>query len=81
MFRGDKKPERLIRRETMKSEKSDASKSKKHRQAEASKMKPPCGTLTYLAECRGVTQKPDATRWTAPPENMNRIVRKYPAGS
>ena len=57
---------------------TEASKLKKQRQA-SSKVRPVCGTLSYLAECRGVTKKTDVSRWTAPPDSVNKIVRKYPA--
>ena len=37
-----------------------------------------CGTLSYIAECRGTQQKDTSVRWTAPPEENNRLVRTYP---
>ena len=61
--------------------KSETNKSKKQRQTTSSKIKPTCGTLSYLAECRGVTKKTDVSRWTAPPDSINKIVRKYPAAT
>jgi len=57
----------------------ETGKPKKQRQAGA-KVRPVCGTLSYLAECRGLTKKAEVSRWTAPPGNSN-IVRKYPATS
>lgn len=57
----------------------ETGKSKKQRQA-SSKVKPVCGTLSYLAECRGLTKKAEASRWAAQPENNN-VVRKYPTTS
>jgi hypothetical protein len=61
--------------------KSETSKPKKNRRTTGSKIEHPCGTLSYLAECRGVTKKNEVPRWSAPPDNINEIVRKYPAGS
>ncbi|HET6365466.1 MAG TPA: hypothetical protein VFG02_10475 [Nitrospirota bacterium] len=59
--------------------KSEAGRTKKQRKAEGTRAsKPPCGTLSYLAECRGNTQKTDSSRWTTPPDGLNRIVRKHP---
>jgi len=58
---------------------TESDKAKKQRQAN-SKIKPVCGTLSYLAECRGLTKKDVVSRWTAPPGNNN-VVRKYPAVS
>ncbi|MGE5174263.1 MAG: hypothetical protein ACM3MD_10605 [Betaproteobacteria bacterium] len=57
--------------------KHDTGKSKKH--AAAVKVKPVCGTLSYLAECRGMAQKAGPTRLSAPPGDVNKIIRKYPA--
>jgi len=37
---------------------------------------PLCGTLSYMAECRGVIRKEVPSRWAAPPDEVNRIVRK-----
>lgn len=59
--------------------KHEAGKSRKQRQAANQKMKPLCGTLSYLAECRGMAQKAGPNRLSAPPGDMNKIVRKYPA--
>jgi len=43
-------------------------------------LKPPCGTLSYLAECRGAPQKVETFRRQGPAMDfMNRTVRKYPA--
>ncbi len=58
--------------------KTEIEKIKKQRQTKSSKNKPLCGTLSYLAECRGLSQK-NTARLTAPPGDMGRIVRKYPA--
>ena len=42
--------------------------------------KNPCGTLSYLAECRGNGgQKANSSRVSARPDGLNRIVRKHPA--
>ncbi len=44
----------------------------------AAKPKPHCGTLTYIAECRGVLLKAGAVpRQTTPGDVMTRTVRKY----
>jgi len=51
---------------------------KKQRPTKNSRNKPVCGTLSYLAECRGLAQKGTA-RLTVPPGDMGRIVRRYPA--
>ena len=41
--------------------------------------KPPCGTLSYLAECRGAPQKAETSqRQGAAVDFMNRTVRRYP---
>jgi hypothetical protein len=61
--------------------KSETNKSKKQHQTTSSKNKPTCGTLSYLAECRGLTKKTDLSRWTSPPDSINKIVRKYPAAT
>jgi len=43
-------------------------------------LKPPCGTLSYLAECRGAPQKTETFRRQGPTADfMNRTVRRYPA--
>lgn len=59
--------------------KREAIKTRKQRQTASSKNKPVCGTISYIAECRGTALKKDVCRWTAPPDSMNTIVRKYPA--
>jgi hypothetical protein len=56
-----------------------AGKTRKQRQTTGSKNKTVCGTISYIAECRGTIQKKDVARWAAPPDGMNTIVRKYPA--
>jgi len=40
------------------------------------KAKPVCGTLSYLAECRGTLQKTESTRWAAPPSEIKSMERK-----
>ncbi len=52
---------------------------KRKQQTKSSRSKPVCGTLSYLAECRGTAQKTGASRLLAPPGDMSRIVRRYPA--
>lgn len=43
-------------------------------------LKPPCGTLSYLAECRGAPQKAETFRGQGPAVDfLNRTVRKYAA--
>ncbi len=58
--------------------KTESEKSKKLL-TKSTRSKPVCGTLSYLAECRGMTQKTGIARLTSPPGEMNRIVRRYPA--
>jgi hypothetical protein len=56
-------------------------KTKKRRTSAATMtQKSPCGTLSYLAECRGVPQKAETfpRQWPAA-DFMNSAVRKYPA--
>jgi hypothetical protein len=49
----------------------------KKRESSAGKTaKPVCGTLSYLAECRGTLQKTESTRWTAPPYGIKSNERK-----
>jgi hypothetical protein len=55
------------------------SKTRKHRETSGMKHKPACGTISYMAECRGMSYKKDVSPWTAPPDGASRIVRKYPA--
>ncbi|HTP03772.1 MAG TPA: hypothetical protein VMM54_01285 [Nitrospirota bacterium] len=60
--------------------KSESSRTKKQRKAEGTRAsKPPCGTLSYLAECRGNVQKADLSRGSATPDGLNRIVRRHSA--
>ncbi len=56
-----------------------AGKTGKQRQTTSSKNKTVCGTISYIAECRGAVRKKDVSRWAAPPDGMSTIVRKYPA--
>jgi len=35
-----------------------------------------CGTLQYLAECRGCIQKAEVSRWTKPPDSASWTERK-----
>lgn len=37
-----------------------------------------CGTLSYIAECRGTMRTAGSIRWPAQPEGVNKIVRKHP---
>jgi hypothetical protein len=41
----------------------ESQKSKKQQTRAGMKAKPVCGTLSYLAECRGMTQKAGSARW------------------
>jgi len=59
--------------------KSDVNKRRKQGQSASSKNKTKCGTLSYLAECRGMTQKAAPPLRAAPPEIVERNVRRYPA--
>jgi hypothetical protein len=55
-------------------------KTRKQRASATMSLKPPCGTLSYLAECRGAPQKVETFRRQGPAMDfMNRTVRKYPA--
>ena len=55
-------------------------KTRKQRSSAPMTLKPPCGTLSYLAECRGAPQKAEAIRRQGPAVDfMNRTVRQYPA--
>ncbi len=59
--------------------KSEPGKSKQHQQTAGIKAKPVCGTLAYLAECRGTPKKTAAGRKEAPSVIIDRIVSKQPA--
>jgi len=49
---------------------------KKQRESSARKTaKPTCGTLSYLAECRGTLQKTEFTQRAAPPHGIKSIER------
>jgi hypothetical protein len=53
-------------------------KTRKRRTPAAMTQKPPCGTLSYLAECRGAPQKTETFRRQGPEAGfMNSTVRKY----
>jgi hypothetical protein len=57
--------------------KQESGKTRKQRQpANVKTEKPMCGTLSYMAECRGAQQKTGSVHWAAPPDSNNRIVRK-----
>ena len=58
--------------------KSEPVKNRKHRQTAALKAKPVCGTLTYLAECRGTPKKTSSEKKEAPAALVGRFVRKQP---
>ena len=47
------------------------------RPGRSGKQKPCCGTISHIAECRGIVRKAAATAWQSP--GTNRLVRKYPA--
>jgi hypothetical protein len=59
--------------------KSEPRKSKQHQQTEGIKAKPVCGTLAYLAECRGTPKKIASRMKEAPSEIIGRIESKQPA--
>lgn len=62
--------------------KSEAVKIMKQGQKTAVKAKPACGTLTYLAECRGTPKKTSSGKKEAPAALTGRFVRKQaPASS
>ena len=58
--------------------KSEPVKTTKHGQKTAVKAKPVCGTLTYLAECRGTPKKTSSVRKEVPAALVGRFVRKQP---
>jgi hypothetical protein len=58
--------------------KSEPVKTTKHGQKTAVKAKPVCGTLIYLAECRGTPKKTSSVRKEAPAALVGRFVRKQP---
>ena len=41
--------------------------------------KPCCGTLNYMAECRGIIKQAEPGRGRPRPEIVNQSVRNYPA--
>jgi len=56
--------------------KQQEGKGKKRRKSKkTSAAKTACGTLSYIAECRGMLQKDVSMRWVGPPEENNRLVR------
>lgn len=59
--------------------KREGARQKKRRSSAGSKEKPVCGTLSYLAECRGMVQRQGSTRRPDAPGEMNKIVRKHSA--
>lgn len=61
--------------------KTDPVKNKKQRRTAELKTKPACGTLTYLAECRGVPRKTASGRKQAPSSFVGKIVYKEPPSS
>jgi hypothetical protein len=57
--------------------KKETNKTKKQRQPTGGKTaKPACGTLSYIAECRGAQQKSGSIRWAAPPDSIDKMVKK-----
>lgn len=54
-------------------------KSKKRHSGKGSEEKPLCGTLTYLAECRGMTPRPPSTRLPEHRTDTKKNARKAPA--
>jgi hypothetical protein len=53
-------------------------KSKKRHPSKVSNEKPLCGTLSYLAECRGMTPNPPSTRLPEHRNDIKKNVRKTP---
>lgn len=49
---------------------------KMRKQQSSGKVKPVCGTLSYLAECRRSGRMAGESKGAAPPADMNRIIRK-----
>jgi len=57
--------------------KREINKPKKKRQpASGTTAKHACGTLSYIAECRGTQPMADSIRWAAPPDSNDKMVRK-----
>jgi hypothetical protein len=57
--------------------KKETNKTRKQRHSTSGKTaKPACGTLSYIAECRGAQQKSDSIRWAAPPDSSDKMVKK-----
>jgi hypothetical protein len=57
--------------------KKETDKTRKQRQSMGGKsVKPACGTLSYIAECRGAQQKSGSIRWAAPPDSNDKMVKK-----
>jgi hypothetical protein len=57
--------------------KRETNKTKKQMQPTVGKStKPACGTLSYIAECRGAQQKIGSIRWAAPPDSIDKMVKK-----
>jgi len=56
--------------------KQESGKTRKQKKTSAGKDKTACGTLSYLAECRGMVKKKGATQSTAP-YDMKKITRSY----
>ena len=57
--------------------KKETDKTKKQRQPIGRKTATPaCGTLSYIAECRGAQQKSGSIRWAAPPDSIDKMVKK-----
>ncbi len=56
--------------------KREGAKFKKQHPSAGLKEKPVCGTLSYLAECRGMVQWAGSNRWPEHPSDVKKIVRK-----
>ncbi len=57
--------------------KKETSKARKQRQPSNVKTeKPTCGTLSYIAECRGAQQKSGSIQWAAPPDSIDKMIKQ-----
>jgi hypothetical protein len=58
--------------------KQEPGKTRKQKKTCTGKDKTACGTLSYLAECRGMAKNREAAR-DAAPDDMRKITRSYPS--
>ncbi len=53
---------------------------KKQHEAEKTGMSRPCGTMAYMAQCRGQIQNVTTSWRPKPPDSISGFIRKNPAG-